>query len=158
MTEKEMQMIVGNNIKNLRETKKKSKASLVKEIEYDRQDLKNLEDGAQDIKLNTLIAIAKNLDVDLTLLFSRDFRTERVTPYVDDDFMMVFSNNTYRIIHNSPDKTEADMAEKIGVDATTISRILTHQIQYPRLSTLFYISEYLEVSLEIMFRRQGGII
>lgn len=158
MTEKEMQMIVGNNIKNLREIKKKSKASLVKEIEYDRQDLKNLEDGAQDIKLNTLIAIAKNLDVDLTLLFSRDFRTERVTPYVDDDFMMVFSNNTYRIIHNSPDKTEADMAEKIGVDATTISRILTHQIQYPRLSTLFYISEYLEVSLEIMFRRQGGII
>lgn len=158
MTEKEIQMIVGNNIKNLRETKKKSKASLVKEIEYDRQDLKNLEDGAQDIKLNTLIAIAKNLDVDLTLLFSRDFRTERVTPYVDDDFMMVFSNNTYRIIHNSSDKTEADMAEKIGVDATTISRILTHQIQYPRLSTLFYISEYLEVSLEIMFRRQGGII
>lgn len=156
MNDKNELLVVGKNIKLLRQTRKMTRATLVRKSKYDRQDMKNLEEGEQDIRLNTLVKIAKVLDVEVPLLLSRRFRVEIDSPFKDVDYMMIFTSNVYRIIRNSSSKTEADMAEQTGIDPTTLSRILNQGIESPRLSTLFMIAEYLEVTLESLFSRRGG--
>ena len=148
---------IGNNVSTIRKYRALSKAELAKNIQYDRQDLLQLETGQQDFYISTLVKIAESMDISLISIFSRDFDAAKADPFVIDDFMGIYCEN----IRNQIKKrhlTEYGLALKAEIDQTTLSRILKGKIKNPRISTMYYIANNLDTSVEELLTRtsKGG--
>ena len=139
--------IFGSNLQALREDKNLRYEAFGELIQYDRNTLSCLEGGFQNIQLQTAIRIAKNLDKDLAMLFSRSFRDDekrcQSKKYSDMDYLSIFRENvTKRLVINQ--MTVTDISEE---HRETVSRILNGHVTNPRIGTLSLIAQSLEVPL-----------
>ena len=150
MDEKNMLIVLGNNLKRARENASMSKSQLVQLSSYNRQDLAKLEAGQQDAKLSTIVKLAKCLNVSLPLLFSRTF-TSIAEPYIQDNYLLVFTENISKRINNG--FTGIEICRMTTLDTGTLCRIMHHTIKDSRISTLFLIANSVGIELETAFKR-----
>ena len=100
---KEYLIVLGQNVRMMREKRKLSIAKLAELSYYDRICLAKLERGEQNIKLVTVVKLARVLNVSFPSLFSRNFETmisgieyEGVNGFHEDDYLMIFIENFKR--------------------------------------------------------------
>ncbi|MBQ8799686.1 MAG: helix-turn-helix transcriptional regulator [Lachnospiraceae bacterium] len=139
--------IFGSNLQALREDKNLRYEAFGELIQYDRNTLSCLEGGFQNIQFQTAVRIAKNLDKDLAMLFSRSFRDDekrcQSKKYSDIDYLAIFRANAIkRLTTNQMNVT--DISEE---HRETVSRILNGHITNPRIGTLSLIAHGLDTSL-----------
>ena len=151
--------VLGKNIQRIREKRQYTYLELQQRSGYSRQYISLLESGKKDVRLSTVVRIAQALNVSLVQLVSRGFDSGRERPdedFINDDFLLVFNTNVRRTLR-AANKKEADICQKIDMDPETLSRILTHKIQNPRLSTLAKIATGVDTDLnELLCRNEGG--
>lgn len=70
MSENSLQIIVGKNIKRIRESKGISQQELAAKCNFEKSNMSRLEAGRVNPTLSTLEKVAKSLDISLTELFT----------------------------------------------------------------------------------------
>lgn len=156
---KEVLQVFGQNIHFTREKRNYKIQDLSKRANYSRIDLSKIEYGEKDIQLSTAIKLAKALDVPFPDLFSRNYITSyqqtslyEKLGFQDTDYLLVFSTNV-RAVFALLYKNENSIYPQIGMDPSTISRILNLRVKDPRISTLEAIAECVSKSLYDLFSR-----
>ena len=156
---KEILQVFGQNIRFAREKRNFTIKDLAQKAKYSRINLSKIEYGEKDIQLNTVIKLARAIDIPLPDLFSRNYvdlyeqipEQDRLG-FKEDDFLLVFSTNV-RATLRSLFRNEVSFYSEIGMDPATISRILNQKIKDPRISTLEAISLSISKSLPELFSR-----
>lgn len=141
----------GDNIRFLRIRQNMTIKDWAKFLNYDRNRLAELEQGFQDIKLNTALKIAKTVDKDFSMLFSNSFKDDfnicQNKKFIDKNYMEIFKKNSYKAINEiNLKKCDIDDAKR-----ETISRILNGHVENPHIKTLSNIADKLQVSLSKLF-------
>lgn len=104
-----------------------------RELEYGRNDLSAVINGAQNIQLKTVVRFARYFNTAVFLMFSRQFDNEefrRKFPFVEADYMNVFCENFQR---------HSLQRSIIELDAATVSKILNGKYKNPTIKTLHII-------------------
>ncbi len=147
-------VIIGNNLKYERNKANMTIAQFAKLIEYDRGLYSKLEGHrGQDMTLNKLVAIAKKLDVDVSVLVSRsymdDFELRRDSKFVEQNYLELLVNNL---------KLEFERCsysqESVGQNRETVNRLLNFHNKNPRITTISLIAADLGTSLSSLLK--GG--
>lgn len=122
-------------------------------ISYDRGAYSKLaKHKNQDLELDTLVRIASNLDIELSLLLSRSYiddyklRKDKECKYVERDYLLLLIDNL---------KTTLDingMCQDVGTNRETVNRIINYHVRNPRISTLSAIACDLKISLSNFFK------
>lgn len=140
--------ILGENLQYLREKEFMSLDVFSNMISYNRNNLSELEQGYQNIKLSTAVKIAKILDKDVAMLFDISFRDDseicQSKVFVERDYMKVFYENARKIIEEERisrrDICVSDHREKV-------SRILHGHCSDATIKTLDEIATGVAVPL-----------
>lgn len=153
---KRLLMIIGKNIKSERTVQGISKTTLAQMTGYNRNNLAHLEDGSQDIKLETLLKVAKALDVSPIQLCMRTYEIDRnsaVSKYLEDNYLLVFRNNVRERLKALHRMEYAISSNRGEIDQTTVSRILKGKIKNPKISTLNEIAYGVKSDFAVLLRR-----
>lgn len=145
---------LGRNLRYLRGEKKIQVFS--EEIQYNRLSLSKVEYGIQNIRIKTVIKIAKILNKDVGMLFDISFVDDKEIcqsrAYKDIDYMSMFRarvNEFIRINEYPISKINPDKREKI-------SRLLNGNNNNPTVETLAEISSVIGVPLSKLLCAEGG--
>lgn len=156
---KEILQVFGQNIRFAREKRNYKIQDLASKAKYSRIDLSKIEYGEKDIQLSTAIKLARVLDIPLPELFSRNYANSyEQKPVQDrlgfqnDDYLLVFATNV-RATLNSLYRNETSFYSEIGMDPSTVSRILSQKVKDPRISTLDAIAISISKNLYELFSR-----
>ena len=148
-------VILGRNLKFLRESQGKTLKEYAAYLGYDRNKLSNLEYGEMDIQWNTVIKMSKLIDFDVIALFSDSFIDDieyfkENNTYQEKDFLTVFRLNSEKFqIRMGLTKTQlaSDRREYV-------SRLLNGKISNPRVSSLSMIAGKLGLKLSDLFKEE----
>lgn len=146
--------IFGNNVRRVRENKRITLSKLAKMTKYNRQALSKVENGEQNIGFNNAVKIAKVLDVHFPLLFSSDFDLNNYERYLEDNYLLIFTDNI-RLLLEMKSKFQNSIYPELGMDPGYFNRIINHKT-VPKLNTVIAISKFLKIELKDLLRR-GGI-
>lgn len=145
--------VIGRNLEFERLRLNMSIKDFSRQIEYDRGSYSKLEKNKnQDIALDSLCRIARNLDVKLSLLLSRSYiddykkRETQASKFVDQDYLFLLANNIKAILDIN------GMCQDIGTNRETANRLLNYHIRNPRISTLSAMAYDLKVPLTSLFK------
>ena len=138
-SKKEILLVLGQNIQKAREKQNIDIKELANRIGYDRICLSRLEYGEQNVTYKTAMKLAKELNTSFPSLFSRNYLSENVEEFCEDDFLMVFIEN---IKHELKVKgiTQTRIYIEYGVPESVISRVLSKKTDNPTLDTLYKIA------------------
>lgn len=144
--------IFGTNLQSVRNEKNLTIGQFSKLIDYNRNSLSKLEYGEQNIRLNTMINIAKNINHDLSMLLSRNFidnEEYRNVPYIKEtNYFENFISRSNQIITSE----EISKANLFSEYREQISRILSGHNSNPTIKSLEYIANSLDVNLDELFK------
>lgn len=151
--------ILGQNLKKARDYHQYSIKEVAGLVSYDRHCLSSLERGEKSVKINTVIKLAKALDVSLPGLFSRNFHIQKQKEYscfsgafMPDQYMIVYVENLKNIL-NKTNHFQYSIYSTSGIDASIISKIITGKYENPTVSTLTKIANSIHMELSYMFIR-----
>lgn len=148
----------GTNLQYIREDRKLTFKELSKKAKYDRQSIPLVEYGEKNIKFQTAFNLAKALDVSFPMMFSskiKEMDRSKLNEYKfqDDDFLMVFAANIKR--HMSLTKlSQAKVADMVGLQYETVSRILTGTHKNPYVNHLAQMATAAGTNLYVLFTRK----
>lgn len=140
--------LLGHNLKAIREKKNMSIRDFAKYIEYDRNCLGYVENGLHDIKLETVIRIAKILDKDVAALFDRSFTDDKYLwekGFVKEDYISIFSANASLVFTRMQKRKEYFNYAEIGIERETISRLINGHLKKVNVKTLDAVSQMIDV-------------
>ena len=106
---------LGENLQYLREKELMNIDAFANKISYNRNTLSDLEQGYQNIKLSTVVRIAKILNKDVAMLFDISFKDDfemcQSKRFVECNYMKVFCTNASKIIENKsiPEKKSVNL-------------------------------------------------
>ncbi len=150
-------VIVGNNLKFERNKANMTIAQFSKFIDYDRALYSKLEKHkGQDISLNKLVAIARKLDVEVSVLVSRSYiddpELRNNSKFIEKDYLELLINNIKIEFEKSGYSQEA-----VGQNRETVNRLLNFHIRNPRITTISLIAAELGTSLSVLFKGEKGL-
>lgn len=147
--------VIGRNLEFERLRSNMTRKEFANRISYDRGLYSKLvKNQNQDLELNSLIKIARSLDIDVSLLLSRsyidDFKERKAEEcrYIERDYQILVADNIRAALE------EKGMCQDIGINRETVNRLINYHVKNPRISTLSIIAADLKVSLSSFFR--GG--
>jgi len=146
--------VYGMNMRITREFRGLTLQQLAEISGYNREDLSTLENGEHDIYMKNSIKIAKVLDIDYPMFFSRSFidGDKENQSFIQDDFLSIFAENVHRELKmKHRNQTSLQVGEHL--DASTISRLLNQRNDNPVVSTLHRIAKSLDKDIESLLRR-----
>ena len=149
----ENRIILGNNIRILREQKKISVSDLSKSCNYDRQAISKLEHGEQNASLNKMIDLAKYFDIYFPLLFEKDFSSQFEYSYIDEDYMEIMIDNLKDALQIR-NRYYNSVYSEIGMDPTYFSKIMNQKVT-PNLDTISKLAEFTNIELVSLFTKGG---
>lgn len=140
--------ILGENLQYLREKENMNRGDFANVISYNRNTLSELEQGYQNIRLSTVVRIAKKLNKDVSMLFDISFRDDvemcQNKKFVEGDYMKVFSHNVTKLI-------EREHIARIDIGASDhrekVSRILHGHCNDTTIKTLDEIARGVAIPL-----------
>lgn len=147
-------VIIGNNLKFERNKANMTITQFSKYIKYDRAMYSKLEGHqGQDMSLNKLVSIAKELDVDVSVLLSRSYvddpELRSGSSFVEKDYLELLVNNLKLEIEKNNCSQEG-----VGQNRETVNRLLNFHIRNPRITTISFIAAELGTNLSKLFK--GG--
>lgn len=154
-----MEKIVSENIGKLMALKGLSQQGLADNLELSRNTINKITSFKRDSnpKISTLIKVAKALDIDFPQLFIREMDSSKSfdNEMSLEKYMNIFIQNTELRIRGKKRKI---LSSDPGVQESTVSEILNGKNLDPKISTLYAISEQLDVRLGYLFIRGGDLI
>lgn len=157
----EILLVFGQNIKKAREFKKMRICQLALLANYDRIRLAKIEQGTQNIKLNTAVKLAKALDVPLAVLFSRNFMSLSEdgglwidAGYLEDEHLLVFIENFKRGIIEAR-RPQMSVYMETGMSESLVSRIMKGDNTNPTIITLSALAYAAKKDLSVLFVRNS---
>lgn len=145
---------LGRNLRYLRGEKTLSVFS--QEIQYNRLSLSKVEYGDQNIKINTVIGIAKLLNKDVGMLFDISFVDDKEIcqsrVFKDIDYMSLYRNRVNKIL----DRMKFPISRINPEKREQISRVLNGNNNNPTVETLAEISTVIGVPLSKLLCAEGG--
>lgn len=105
-------------------------------------------------EMYTLIKIAEVLDIEFSQLFIRGIEDYKCFDKKIDlqEYMNIFVQNIKIKLHG---KKRNILSGDPGIQPSTISELLNGNSNNPEFSTVYAISEQLNIKLEVLFRRGG---
>ena len=131
---------------------------LAKKAGYDRKYITPLEYGEHDIKLQSVVKIARALDINLPLIFSPNLEevlqasSKASLHFIEDDYLLVYIENINRFI-KANNRHQYSLSCSSSIDAAAINRLLSGKTKNPRLSTLYRISLGTDIEFPRLFTR-----
>ncbi len=158
--EKSQKKILGENISILRKLNKMRLCELATEVKYNRNSLSSLEYGDGNPQYQTLLSIAKKLNIDFTLLFA-DNLAQILTmqesvfypAFRQEDFLLVFSENCTEQMQQKG-ISYMDVYISSGTAEATVSKLLNHKRNNPTWSTLYSLASACEMTVGDLFLRR----
>ena len=154
-----MENIVSENIGKLMVLKGLSQQDLAELTDLSRNTINKIASTRRNSnpKISTLIKVARALDVDFPQIFTREMNTEKSfdTKMNLNRYMNVFIQNTEFYMRGKKQKL---LSSEPGVQESTISEILRGRISDPKITTLYYVSEQINVRLDYLFIRGGHLL
>lgn len=157
----EMLLIFGSNIKKSREMRGYSISDLATSIEYDRGCLSALEHGEQNIKYQTALKLARELNVSFPALFSRNYSSEIIIndinfsgDFIEDDYLLVFIENFLKIMKSKQIK-QIEIYGATDVQTAIISRIVNQKAINPTIRTLYAMAYTAGTEMYSLFLRNS---
>ena len=146
--------VLGQNLRTAREMKELSHLDVAQLSGYDRQCLSQLEYGEQNVRYNSVMKLAKALDVSFPALFSRAFKVlpDREGDYQEDDYIAVFRTNFRRVLLKN-NESQKNICARSGIPEASISRILRGGNSNPQVTTLYAMAESVHIELADLFKR-----
>lgn len=145
---------LGENVRMVRVYRNLTQDQLCNKCNYQRSSLSNLENNNLDITFKTIVKISKALDVNIAELFSRNLKVHELSHYVEDNFLLIFSENVNRILIRKK-KFQVSLFPNTGLHPATISEILNQKVN-PKISSMCKIANVLETPICELLVRQGG--
>lgn len=147
--------VIGRNLEFERLRTNMTRKDFAKLIKYDRGSYSKLaKNKNQDIELDSLVKIARSLDIDLAILLSRsyidDYKERKVeeSHFVEHDYQILLADNLRAALN------ERGLCQEIGTNRETVNRLINYHIKNPRISTISMIAAELSMSLSSLFK--GG--
>lgn len=158
--EKSQRQKLGENISMLRKLRKMRLCELATEVKYNRNSLSSLEYGESNPQYQTLLSIAKKLNVDFPLLFDENLAQiltiqESVfyPAFRQEDFLLVFAENCTEQMQRK-EISYMDVYILSGTAEATISKLLNHKVNNPTWSTLYSLAFACEMTVGDLFVRR----
>lgn len=145
---------LGENIRMARVYRNITQEELCKNCGYQRSSLSRLENNDLDITFQSMVKLAKALDVNIIELFSRNFRNQKFSSYIEDNFLLVFCENVNKILVRK-NKYQESLFTTTGLFPSTISEILSQKVN-PKISSMQKIATALETTIGDLLVRNGG--
>ena len=136
---KEALLVFGQNIRKTREMRNLDISELASLVHYDRVCLSRLEYGEHNVSYMTAIKLAKELNISFPSLFSRNYKVEDAECFCEDNFLMVFIENTKREL-KMKGMIQTRIYIECGVQEASISRLFNGKMKNPTLNTLCKIA------------------
>lgn len=145
---------LGENIRMARVYRNITQDELCRKCKYHRSSLSRLENNDLDITFQSIVKLAKALDINIIELFSRNFKDQKLSSYIEDDFLLVFCENVNKILAKK-NKYQESLFPKTGLFPATISEILNQKVN-PKISSMQKIATALETTISDLLVRNGG--
>lgn len=148
-------LVLGKNIQKIREKQNLTISKLSELSHYDRSCLAKFERGEHNIKIVTVIKLARVLDVPFPALFSRNFETkieEGTKHFQEDDYLRIFVENFRRkqIFLRQP---QMKVLILTGLNEVTVSNIIQRKNTNPTVKTLSAMAFSIQTEMSELFAR-----
>ncbi|MDR6749015.1 MULTISPECIES: helix-turn-helix domain-containing protein [Bacillus] len=145
--------VFGENIRNARKYRALSQKQLSVKSRISRSSISMIENNKIDIYFKTAKRLAESLNISLPQFFSRNFINEEITTYIEDDFLLIFSQNVEDLLKKK-NKYQTYLYASTTLSPSTINEILNQKVN-PKLSSLNQIADALEATLCELITRKG---
>lgn len=105
-----------------------------------------------DISLNTCLKITQGLDIEFS---SALFRSSSTNGYTKKEYLEIFLNNVKLYLEINK-KNQKILATSPGISESTISELLSGKNKNPNMSTLYQISEVIDIEINKLFE-EGSV-
>lgn len=146
--------VFGENIKNARYYRALSQYELSVKSGISRSSISMIENSKIDIYFETAKRLAESLNISLPQLFSRSFSNGKIAAYIEDDFLLIFSQNVQNLLKKK-NKYQTYLYASTTLSPSTINEILKQKVN-PKLSSLYQIAEALETTVSELITRKEG--
>lgn len=146
--------VFGENIKNARYYRALSQNELSKKSGISRSSLSMIENSKIDIYFETAKRLAESLNISLTQLFSRSFSNGKIITFIEDDFLLIFSQNVKSLLKKK-NKYQTYLYASTTLSPSTINEILNQKVS-PKLSSLYQIADALDTTISELITRIEG--
>lgn len=121
---------------------------------YDREELSSLEDGAHDLRFESALSLCRALNLELPAVCGRFFQEQpEKKPFSEADLLPIFAANVRRVL-SQKGLRQAALQARVGLDPSTVSKLLNGRLKNPRMTTLYRIARSVECELENLMRRR----
>ncbi|WP_144472615.1 helix-turn-helix domain-containing protein [Bacillus safensis] len=145
--------VFGENIRNARKYRALSQKQLSVKSRISRSSISMIENNKIDIYFETAKRLAESLNISLPQFFSRNFINGEITTYIEDDFLLIFSQNVEKLL-KTKNKYQTYLYASTTLSPSTINEILNQKVN-PKLSSLYQIADALEATLSELITRKG---
>lgn len=154
-------VVLGHNIRITRERNGYGISELATQIGYDRNCLSAVEYGEQNLEYDTVLKIARVLNVPFPTLFSRNYQNSFEkrddgfsTDFIEDDYLLVFIENYLREM-KSHQLNHVEVYAAADIRPETVSRIINKKIQNPTIKTLYAMAYTTGIDMNNLFSRKA---
>ena len=145
--------VFGENIKNARYYRALSQNELSGKSGISRSSISMIENSKIDIYFETAKRLAESLNICLPQFFSRSFSNGKIAAYIEDDFLLIFSQNVKSLLKKK-NKYQTYLYVSTNLSPSTINEILKQKVN-PKLSSLYQIADALETTVSELITRKG---
>ncbi|PGB43614.1 helix-turn-helix domain-containing protein [Bacillus toyonensis] len=145
--------VFGENIRNARKYRALSQRELSVKSGISRSSISMIENSKIDIYFETAKRLAKSLDISLPQFFSRNFSNGKTATYIEDNFLLIFSQNVTSLLKKK-NKYQTYLYASTNLSPSTINEILKQKVN-PKLSSLYQIADALETTVSELITRKG---
>ncbi|HDX9614212.1 TPA: helix-turn-helix domain-containing protein [Bacillus toyonensis] len=145
--------VFGENIRNARKYRALSQNELSVKSGISRSSISMIENSKIDIYFETAKRLAESLNIGLPQFFSRNFNNEKTATYIEDDFLLIFSQNVTSLLKKK-NKYQTYLYASTTLSPSTINEILKQKVN-PKLSSLYQIADALETTVSELITRKG---
>jgi transcriptional regulator with XRE-family HTH domain len=144
--------VFGENIKTARFYRALSQNELSVKSGISRSSISMIENSKIDIYLGTAIRLAESLNIYLPQFFSRNFSNGKTAAYIEEDFLLIFSQNVKNLL-NKKNKYQSYLYATTTLSSSTINEILNQKVN-PQLSSLYQIADALDTNVSELITRK----
>lgn len=144
--------VFGENIKNARFYRALSQNELSEKSGISRSSISMIENSRIDIYFETAKRLAESLNINLPQLFSRSFSDGKIAAYIEDDFLLIFSQNVKSLLKKKS-KYQTYLYASTTLSPSTINEILKQKVN-PKLTSLYQIADALETTVSELITRK----
>ena len=131
--------VFGENVCFYRKKRNMNIQELSNKVSYDRVCLSRVECGEHNIRYNTALKLAKELNVSFPSLFSKNDIENSIDIFFYDNFLGIFIDNIRKELRYKR-MTQSRIYIESGLNESVVSRVLNGKTNNPTLNTLFLIA------------------